>query len=138
MSNQRDSFKKLREDLKVLEENHESLFESFYFCVEAIVRRLEKLEGVSTHYTEEELNEMCDKAELDDLQSRCLVAYWDNERFNNSLIDAPERLQAVFKVLLGWMEVKGPEEGLKSLREAAGRLDNLPNAQNPRLDSSSS
>ena len=110
MNDQRDSFKKLRKDLKVLEEN----------------------------YTEEELNEMCDKAELDDLQSRCLVAYWDNERFGNSLIDAPERLQAVFKVLLGWMEVKGPEEGLKSLREAAGRLDNLPNAQNPRLDSSSS
>jgi hypothetical protein len=57
------------------------------------------------------------------LMSECLVAYWDNERFNNSLIDAPERLQAVFDVLLGCTHQFGVEEVLEGLREAAGKVD---------------
>jgi hypothetical protein len=89
-------------------------------------------------YTEKELNQMCDKAELDDLKTRCLVAYWDNKRFGESLIDAPERLEALFEVLLGWLEPKGSEGALEALRRATGKLDNLPSAQNPSLDSSSS
>jgi hypothetical protein len=78
---------------------------------------------VSNQYTEEELNQMCDKAELDDLTNRCLVAYWDNERFNNSLIDAPERFYATWTVLLGWMEQVGTQRALEVLREASGRVD---------------
>jgi hypothetical protein len=93
---------------------------------------------LTDQYTDEELNQMCDKAELDDLKARCLVAYWDNKRFGESLIDAPERLEAVFEVLLGWLEVKGFEGALEALRKATGKLDNLPSAQSPSLDSSSS
>jgi hypothetical protein len=93
---------------------------------------------MSEQYTEEELNQMCDKAELDDLKARCLVAYWDNKRFGELVIDAPERLEAVFEVLLGWLEVKGSEGALEGLRRATGKLDNLPSAQSPSLDSSSS
>lgn len=78
---------------------------------------------MSNQYTEEELNQMCDKAELDDLTNRCLVAYWDNERFNNSLIDAPERLYATWTVLLGWMDRVGTQRALEVLREASGRVD---------------
>lgn len=78
---------------------------------------------MTDHYTEEELNQMCDKAELDDIINRCLVAYWDNELFNNSLIDASERLYAVCKVLWGWKEQVGGERVLEGLREASGRLD---------------
>jgi hypothetical protein len=36
--------------------------------------------------------------------NKCLVAYWDNQRFGNSLIDAPERMQAVFDVLAEWCD----------------------------------
>ena len=93
---------------------------------------------MTDHYTEEELNQMCDKAELDDLKARCLVAYWDNKRFGESLIDAPERLEALFEVLLGWLEPKGSKGALEALKRATGRLDNLPTAQSPSLDSSSS
>ena len=74
---------------------------------------------MTDHYTEKELNQMCDKAELDDLTNRCLVAYWDNQRFNNSLIDATERLYATWRVLLGWMEQVGSERALEVLREAS-------------------
>ncbi len=38
---------------------------------------------------------------------QCLVAYWNNERFGNSLIDAPERMQAVFDVLAEVIEQRG-------------------------------
>ena len=93
---------------------------------------------MTDQYTEEELNQMCDKAELDDLKARCFVAYWDNKRFGESLIDAPERLEALFEVLLGWLEPKGFEGALEALRRTTGRLDNLPSAQSPSLDSSSS
>jgi len=93
---------------------------------------------MSDQYIEEELNQMCDKAELDDLKARCLVAYWDNKRFGESLIDAPERLEALFEVLLGWLELKGSEGALEALKGATGKLDNLPTAQSPSLDSSSS
>ncbi len=78
---------------------------------------------MSDQYTEEELNQMCDKAELDDLTNRCLVAYWDNQRFNNSLIDAPERLYATWTVRLGWMDQVGTQRALEVLREASGRVD---------------
>ena len=78
---------------------------------------------MNNQYTEEELNQMCDKAELDDLTNHCLVAYWDNERFNNSLIDAPERLYATWTVLLGWMEQVGTQRALEVFREASGRVD---------------
>ena len=83
------------------------------------------LNGLMTidQYTEEELNQMCDKAELDDLTNRCLVAYWDNTQFNNSLIDAPERLYATWTVLLGWMEQVGTQRALEVLREASGKVD---------------
>ena len=93
---------------------------------------------MTDQYTDEEIAQMCDKAELDNLKARCLVAYWDNKRFGESLIDAPERLEAVFEVLLGWLELKGSEGALEALKKAAGRLDNLPSAQSPSLDSSSS
>lgn len=78
---------------------------------------------MTDHYTEEELNQMCDKAELDDLKARCLVAYWDNKRFGESLIDAPERLEALFEVLLGWIEQVGTQRALEVLREASGKVD---------------
>lgn len=78
---------------------------------------------MSKQYTDEELSQMCDKAELDDLTNRCLVAYWNNEVFNNSLIDAPERLYATWNVLLGWMEQVGTERALQVLREASGKVD---------------
>lgn len=75
--------------------------------------------GTTTRYTDEELDAMCDKAELDNIYSRCLSAYWDNDRFKDSLIDAPERLQAAFDVLLGWIDQRGPQEALQRLREAS-------------------
>jgi hypothetical protein len=49
------------------------------------------------------------------LMSECLVAYWENERFKDSLIDAPERLQAVFDVILGYTHQFGVEEVLQRL-----------------------
>jgi hypothetical protein len=64
------------------------------------------------------------------LMSECLVAYWDNTQFNNSLIDAPERLYATWRVLLGWIDQVGSERALEVLREASvaaccssGKLD---------------
>ena len=47
----------------------------------------------------------------------CACAYWENERFKNSLIDAPERLQAVFDVILGYSRMFGTEEVLDRLKE---------------------
>ena len=47
----------------------------------------------------------------------CSCAYWENERFANSLIDAPERLQAVFDVILGYSRMFGVEEVLERLVE---------------------
>ena len=38
---------------------------------------------------------------------QCLNAYWNNERFGNSLIDAPERMQAVFNLLADVIEQRG-------------------------------
>lgn len=50
---------------------------------------------------------------------RCLNAYWDNSRFNNSLIDAHERLQALFDVVLGYTHQYGAQEVLERLTEAS-------------------
>lgn len=50
---------------------------------------------------------------------RCFDAYWDNERFANSLIDAPERLQALFDVVLGYTHQYGAQEVLERLTEAS-------------------
>lgn len=47
----------------------------------------------------------------------CACAYWENDRFKDSLIDAPERLQAVFDVLLGYTRMFGVEEVLERLVE---------------------
>ena len=98
-------------DYELTKEEHEALVAISEHAIE------------SPYYTEEELNQMCDKAELEDLTNRCLVAYWDNQRFNNSLIDAPERLYATWRVLLGWMDQVGSERALEVLREASGNLD---------------
>lgn len=54
---------------------------------------------------------------------QCLVAYWDNERFGNSLIDAPERMQAVFDVLAEWCDQLCYSDTAQRLREASGRVD---------------
>lgn len=61
--------------------------------------------------------------------SECLEAYWDNQRFSESLIDAPERMQAVFDVLADVIEHRGdtkqdldPGETSDWLREL-GKLD---------------
>ena len=61
---------------------------------------------------------------------QCLEAYWNNERFGNSLIDAPERMQAVFDVLAEWCDqlcysdtaqrLRGPHQ---SCSDASGRVD---------------
>ena len=72
---------------------------------------------MTTQYTDHELNAMCNQALRDEIVQRCLVAYWDNDRFRNSLIDAPERLQAVFDVVLGYTYQMGPQEVLERLRD---------------------
>lgn len=68
-------------------------------------------------YTDEELTAMCDQALRTEIIKACSCAYWENERFSNSLIDAPERLQAVFDVLLGYTRMFGVEEVLERLTE---------------------
>jgi hypothetical protein len=56
----------------------------------------------------------------------CLEAYWDNERFSNSLIDAPERMQAAFDVLAEWCDLLCYSDTAKRLREASqGPLNGL-------------
>ena len=71
----------------------------------------------TVRYTDEELTAMCDQALRTEIIKACSCAYWENERFANSLIDAPERLQAVFDVLLGYTRMFGVEEVLERLRE---------------------
>lgn len=58
---------------------------------------------------------MCDQALRTEIIKACTCAYWENERFSNSLIDAPERLQAVFDVILGYTRMFGVEEVLERL-----------------------
>ena len=58
---------------------------------------------------------MCDKALRDEIIKACACAYWENERFKDSLIDAPERLQAVFDVILGYTHQFGVQEVLQRL-----------------------
>jgi hypothetical protein len=53
--------------------------------------------------------------------NECLVAYWDNQRFGNSLIDAPERMQAVFDVLAEWCDQLCYSDTAQRLREASQR-----------------
>ena len=77
----------------------------------------------ATKYTDEELTSMCDQALRSEIFERCLNAYWDNSRFNNSLIDAPERLQALFNVVLGYTHQYGVEEVLERLTEAPDKVD---------------
>ena len=72
---------------------------------------------MTVQYTDEELTAMCDQALRTEIIKACSCAYWENERFSNSLIDAPERLQAVFDVLLGYTRMFGVEEVLERLRE---------------------
>ena len=71
----------------------------------------------TARYTDEELTAMCDQALRTEIIKACSCAYWENERFANSLIDAPERLQAVFDVLLGYTRMFGVEEVLERLAE---------------------
>jgi hypothetical protein len=54
--------------------------------------------------------------------NKCLVAYWDNQRFGNSLIDAPERMQAVFDVLAEWCDQLCYSDTAQRLREASGKV----------------
>lgn len=49
--------------------------------------------------------------------SECLEAYWDNQRFSESLIDAPERMQAVFDVLAEWCDHLCYSDTAKRLRD---------------------
>ena len=90
----------------------------------------------TANYTDEELTAMCDQALRSEIIKACSCAYWENERFSNSLIDAPERLQAVFDVLLGYTKMFGVEEVLERLVEPtqAPRTE----AQALRTDSSAS
>ena len=60
---------------------------------------------------------MCDQALRTEIIKACSCAYWENDRFSNSLIDAPERLQAVFDVILGYSRMFGVEEVLERLVE---------------------
>ena len=57
------------------------------------------------------------------LIEQCLVAYWNNERFGNSLIDAPERMQAVFDVLAEWCDQLCYSDTAERLRRTTGNLD---------------
>lgn len=75
--------------------------------------------GTTPNYTDEELTAMCDQALRSEIFERCFDAYWDNERFANSLIDAPERLQALFDVVLGYTHQYGAQEVLERLTEAS-------------------
>jgi len=79
-------------------------------------------------FTEEEHNELVLMSEHAvapkfSLIEQCLVAYWNNERFGNSLIDAPERMQAVFDVLAEWCDQLCYSDTAQRLREASGRVD---------------
>jgi hypothetical protein len=49
----------------------------------------------------------------------CLEAYWDNKRFGNSLIDAPERMQAVFDVIADWCDTLCYSDTAERLRKAS-------------------
>ncbi len=77
---------------------------------------------------------MCDQALRTEIIKACSCAYWENERFSNSLIDAPERLQAVFDVLLGYSRMFGVEEVLERLKEPPRHTE----TQAPQTDSSGS
>jgi hypothetical protein len=55
--------------------------------------------------------------------NECLVAYWDNQRFGNSLIDAPERMQAVFDVLAEWCDQLCYSDTAQRFKESSGRVD---------------
>ena len=72
---------------------------------------------MSNQYTDEELDAMCDQALRSEIIKACACAYWENDRFKDSLIDAPERLQAVFDVILGYTRMFGTEEVLERLVE---------------------
>ena len=72
---------------------------------------------MTVQYTDEELTAMCDQALRTEIIKACSCAYWENDRFKNSLIDAPERLQAVFDVILGYTRMFGVEEVLERLKE---------------------
>jgi len=54
--------------------------------------------------------------------SKCLEAYWNNKRFSESLIDAPERMQAVFDVLAEWCDLLCYSDTAKRLREGSGKV----------------
>ena len=88
----------------------------------------------TVRYTDEELTAMCDQALRTEIIKACSCAYWENERFSNSLIDAPERLQAVFDVLLGYSRMFGVEEVLERLKEPPRHTE----TQAPQTDSSGS
>ncbi len=57
------------------------------------------------------------------LIEQCLEAYWDNKRFGNSLIDAPERMQAVFDVLAEWCDQLCYSDTAERLRKATAKVD---------------
>ena len=79
---------------------------------------LQESSGTGTaRYTDEELTAMCNHALRTEIIKACSCAYWENDRFKNSLIDAPERLQAVFDVILGYSRMFGTEEVLDRLKE---------------------
>jgi hypothetical protein len=94
----------------------------------------------TVNYTDEELTAMCDQALRSEIIKACACAYWENDRFANSLIDAPERLQAVFDVILGYTRMFGTEEVLERLVEPtqgphteaqAHRADSLASTHHP-------
>ena len=94
----------------------------------------------TANYTDEELTAMCDQALRSEIIKACACAYWENDRFKDSLIDAPERLQAVFDVILGYTRMFGTEEVLERLVEPtqgphtkaqAHRADSLASTHHP-------
>ena len=85
----------------------------------------------TTKYTDKELTAMCDQALRDEIIKACACAYWENERFKDSLIDAPERLQAVFDVILGYTHQFGVEEVLERLKHPSQDLHTETPAHQP-------
>lgn len=57
-----------------------------------------------------------------ELISKCLVAYWNNDRFSNSIIDAPERMQAVFDVVAEWCDELCYSDTAQRLRKASDKV----------------
>lgn len=76
----------------------------------------EQLILMSEHAIAPPLIEQC-------LVAACLEAYWNNERFGNSLLGAPERMQAVFDVLAEWCDQLCYSDTAQRLRDASGRVD---------------